>query len=62
MCDEEYHLTGSDIRTCGDDGNWSGTDTACERPAGKSSFYHRYIIHKTPSEVSTEKHGLKTWC
>ncbi|XP_065903804.1 E-selectin-like [Dysidea avara] len=34
ICDEEYHLTGSDIRTCGEDGNCSGTDTACERPAG----------------------------
>jgi len=34
MCNEGFHLIGSDIRTCGEDGSWSGTTTTCERPAG----------------------------
>ena len=34
-CEPDFHLTGSDSRTCGSDGSWSGTDTACERPAGE---------------------------
>ena len=28
-CDDGYELGGSTSRTCGDDGNWSGTDTTC---------------------------------
>ena len=30
-CDDGYELGGSTSRTCGDDGNWSGTDTTCTR-------------------------------
>ena len=28
-CDDGYELGGSTSRTCGDDGNWDGTDTTC---------------------------------
>ena len=28
-CDDGYQSAGSSIRTCQDDGNWSGTDTTC---------------------------------
>ena len=37
ICDEGYELTGSDSRTCGDDGTWSGTDVTCTAPAGMVS-------------------------
>ena len=50
ICNDDYHLIGSDSRTCGDDGNWNGTDTTCERPAGKSSLLAPYI--HTPGQVS----------
>ena len=28
-CNTGYKLTGSDTRTCQDDGNWSGSDDVC---------------------------------
>ena len=28
-CNTGYELTGSDIRTCQSDGNWSGIETMC---------------------------------
>ena len=28
-CNTGYKLTGSDTRTCQDDGSWSGSDTMC---------------------------------
>ena len=28
-CNTGYELTGSDTRTCQDDGSWSGSDTTC---------------------------------
>ena len=28
-CDDGFELGGSSSRTCGDDGNWDGTDTTC---------------------------------
>ena len=28
-CDNGYQLMGSDTRTCGDDGNWSGNIATC---------------------------------
>ena len=30
-CNTGYELTGSDIRTCQSDGNWSGSDDVCRR-------------------------------
>ena len=36
-CNTGYELTGSDIRTCQSDGNWSGTDIVCRSLRGK--FY-----------------------
>ena len=30
-CNTGYELTGSDIRTCQSDGNWSGSDAMCSR-------------------------------
>ena len=30
-CNTGYELTGSDIRTCQNNGNWSGIETMCER-------------------------------
>ncbi|XP_065905187.1 sushi, von Willebrand factor type A, EGF and pentraxin domain-containing protein 1-like [Dysidea avara] len=30
-CDDGYELGGSTSRACGDNGNWSGTDTTCTR-------------------------------
>ena len=30
-CNTGYELTGSDIRTCQSDGNWSGNDDVCIR-------------------------------
>ena len=29
-CGDGYVISGSDSRTCGDDGNWSGTRTTCD--------------------------------
>ena len=29
-CNKGYVLSGSDTRTCQDDGNWSGTDGSCK--------------------------------
>ena len=29
-CDEDYVISGSDDRTCENDGTWSGTSTTCE--------------------------------
>ena len=28
-CNTGYELTGSEIRTCQNDGNWSGTEAKC---------------------------------
>ena len=30
-CNTGYKLTGSDTRTCQNDGNWNGTNSTCER-------------------------------
>jgi len=30
-CDDGYELTGSAMRTCGSDGNWSGDNVTCTR-------------------------------
>jgi len=30
-CDDGYELTGSDTRTCQNDGNWNGTEAGCEQ-------------------------------
>ena len=30
-CNTGYELTGSNTRTCQNDGSWSGTDAACSR-------------------------------
>ena len=30
-CNTDYELTGSDTRTCQNDGSWSGTDDVCRR-------------------------------
>ena len=30
-CDDGYELTGSDTRTCQNDGSWSGSDAICSR-------------------------------
>ena len=30
-CNTGYELTGSDTRTCQNDGNWSGSDDVCRR-------------------------------
>ena len=30
-CNTGYELTGSDTRTCQNNGNWSGTNTVCRR-------------------------------
>ena len=31
MCNTGYELTGSDTRTCQNDGSWSGSDDICRR-------------------------------
>ena len=35
-CNTDYELTGSDTRTCQNDGSWSGTNDVCRR----STYIH----------------------
>jgi len=36
-CNKGYRLIGSENRTCGDDGIWSGTDATCRVPPSMTS-------------------------
>ena len=38
-CDDGYDLSGSETRTCQDDGSWSGTDAVCA--IGTVSYVYR---------------------
>ena len=43
-CDDNFMITsGVAMRTCGDDGMWSGSDTMCG--AGKVSSFNVYVLY-----------------
>ena len=39
-CDDGYELTGSDSRTCQNDGSWNGSDAMCSR----SEYHFKYNL------------------
>ena len=39
-CDTGYELTGSDTRTCQNDGSWSGSTAMCSR----SESFYTYVV------------------
>ena len=41
-CDDDYEISGSENRTCGDDGIWSGADVTCSVPPGMSYNLYSY--------------------
>ena len=41
-CNTGYELTGSDTRTCQNDGTWSGTDVMCTK--GMTLFYRVTLV------------------
>jgi len=41
-CNDDYELTGNEMRTCQSDGSWSGNDNACSR--GVLQKYLWYIL------------------
>ena len=46
-CDNGYHLTGSDTRTCQNDASWSGNETECI--PGECTV-HAYLVHNIPTK------------
>jgi len=41
-CDDGFELSGSDTRTCQDDGTWSGTDATCSE--GLCNYLHAFYF------------------
>ena len=44
-CDKDYVISGSDIRTCENDGSWSGTSVTCESKYCNDYFIVLYICN-----------------
>ena len=53
-CNTGYELTGSDTRTCQNDGSWSGSDVACQ-----TGEYHRLVHYSYTVFVFSNQ--ARTW-
>ena len=43
-CNTGYEITGSVMRTCQNDGSWSGSDSMCSRGEHHSKNVYKYAI------------------
>ena len=58
FCDAGFSLSGSDVRTCQNDGQWSGTEPTCDGMCTNVIFFPMCNI---PIQTCMCRHCLK-WC